>query len=146
MAKILIVYHTQGGNTQKLAMAVKKGASSIGGTRVILKKAKDATLKDLLYCDGIAFGTPDFFSYMAGMLKDFFDRTCYPSEGKVTGKPYVVFVSHGGGGEAIKSVEKLCRRFKFKKIARPLLAEGHPTKKILKKAYGLGRALAEKGE
>lgn len=142
--KILIVYHTQTGNTKKLARQVKMGASRVKETKVILKKAEHATLRDLLYCDGIAFGTPDYFSYMAGMLKDFFDRTCYPSEGKVTGKPYVAFVSHGGGGEAIKSVEKLCRRFKLKRIAPPLCAESTPNKKTLKQAYELGKALAEK--
>lgn len=140
--KILIVYHTQSGNTQKLARAVKKGAASVKGTIAVLKKAQDATLRDLLSSDALAFGTPDFFSYMAGMLKDFFDRTCYPSEGKITGKPYVAFVSHGGGGKAIKSVEKLCRRFKLKKIAPPLLAEEPHTKKTLKQAFELGRKLA----
>ena len=145
MIKILIVYHTQTGNTRKLARAVKKGASSVKGTKVILRKAEDATLKDLLYCDAIAFGTPDYFSYMAGMLKDFFDRTCYPSEGKITGKPYVAFVSHGGGGEAIRSVEKLSRRFKLKKAAPPLLVEEPPTRKTLKRAYALGKTLAKKG-
>lgn len=144
MKKILIVYHTQTGNTKKLARAVRKGASSVRGTRVVLKKAGDATLRDLLSSDGISFGTPDYFQYMAGMLKDFFDRTCYPSEGKITGKPYVAFVSHGGGGKAIKSVEKLCRRFKLKKVAPPLLAEETPTKKILKRAYKLGRTLSSK--
>ncbi|OGW76091.1 MAG: hypothetical protein A2Z72_01870 [Omnitrophica bacterium RBG_13_46_9] len=143
-AKILIVYHTQNGNTKKLADAVRKGASSVKGTKVVLKRAAKATLGDLLYCDGIAFGTPDYFSYMAGMLKDFFDRTCYPSEGKVTGKPYVAFVSHGGGGKAVESVERLCHRFKLKKIAPPLLAEGVPTKMVLGGAYELGKKLAEK--
>jgi len=141
MTKVLIVYHSQGGNTKKIAAAVKKGASSVKGTKVVLKKAQDAALKDLLYCDGVIFGTPDYFSYMAGSLKDFFDRTCYPSEGKITGKPCAVFVSHGGGGEALKSVEKLCRRFKLKRALRPLLAEGKPTKKILKRAYELGKNL-----
>ena len=142
MKKILIVYHTQSGNTAKLAKAVKKGVVSAKGVKAVLKKAQSATLKDLLSCDGIAIGTPDYFDYMAGMLKEFFDRTCYPSEGKVTGKPCVAFVSHGGGGAAIKSVERLCRRFKFKKVARPLLAEEPHNRKTLKKAYKLGRALA----
>jgi len=31
----------------------------------------------------VCFGTPDYFSYMAGMLKDFFDRTFYPTQGRV---------------------------------------------------------------
>ena len=44
---------------------------------------------------------------MAGALKDFFDRTYYPSKGKVSGKPYVCFVSHGGGGKAVASMEKM---------------------------------------
>ena len=144
MKKILVVYHTQKGNTAKLARAVKKGAASVKGVKTVLKKAKDAGLRDLLSSDGIAIGTPDYFDYMAGPLKDFFDRTCYPSEGKVTGKPCIAFVSHGGGGEAIKSVEKLCRRFKFKKISPPLLAEEPHTKKTLKRAYELGRTLAVK--
>ncbi len=143
MKKILIVYHTQTGNTEKLAKAVKRGASSVKGVKAVLKKAGSATLRDLLSCDGIAFGTPDFFSYMAGVLKDFFDRTCYPSEGKITGKPYVAFVSHGGGGEAIKSVEKMCRRFKLKKAAPPLLSEEPPTRDVIRRAYRLGRTLAE---
>ena len=144
MKKILIIYHTQNGNTAKLAKAVRKGTVSVKNTKAIVKKAENATLRDLISCDGIAFGTPDFFSYMAGMLKDFFDRTCYPSEGKITGKPYVAFVSHGGGGDAIKSVEKLCRRFKLKRVAKSLLAEEPHTKKNLKKGYKLGKVLAEK--
>jgi flavorubredoxin len=139
---ILIIYHTQTGNTRKLAVALRNGASSVAGVRAVLKKAGDATLRDLLGADGLAFGTPDFFSYMAGMLKDFFDRTCYLSEGKVTGKPYVAFVSHGGGGSALRSVEKLGRRFAFRKAAPPLLAEEPHGKKDLAKAFNLGRALA----
>ena len=143
MAKVLVVYHSQSGNTATLAKAVGKGAANVKGTQVVVKKALEATLEDLLGCDGVAFGTPDYFSYMAGGLKDFFDRTCYPSEGKVTKKPYVAFVSHGGGGSAIKSVEQLCKRFKLKKVAEPLSAQGEPTPKMLKKAQKLGKSLAE---
>ena len=142
MKKVLIVYHTQSGNTAHLARAVKKGVESLKGVVVVLKKAKDATLGDLLSSDALVFGTPDFFTYMAGMLKDFFDRTCYPSDGKITGKPYVAFVSHGGGGGAIKSVEKLCKRFKLKKVAPSLLAEAPLTEKTLKGAFDLGKKLA----
>jgi len=79
---------------------------------------------------------------MAGALKYFFDRTCYPSEGKIDRRPYVAFVSHGGGGEAIKSLERMCRRFNLKRFSKPLLVEGKPSKKALKKARELGRDLA----
>jgi len=46
MAKVLFVYHTQTGNTEKLALAVKEGMES-SGIDVILKKASEANLEDL---------------------------------------------------------------------------------------------------
>lgn len=142
MAKALVVYHTQTGNTEKLARAVKKGLESCGIT-VVLKKASEASLGDLLSSDGYCFGTPDYFSYMAGALKDFFDRTCYPSEGKITGRPCVCFVSHGGGGKAVSSLKKLANRFRLRQVAKPLLAEGRPKGADLKKARELGEGLAK---
>jgi len=142
MAKVLVVYHTRTGNTEKLALAVKEGAES-SGIDVILKKASEASLEDLLSSDGYCFGTPDYFSYMAGMLKDFFDRTCYSSEGKITNRPYVCFVSHGGGAKAVGSLEKMGERFKLRKITEPLLVEGKPKKEDLQKAKELGKKLAK---
>ena len=142
MAKVLVVYHTQTRNTEKLALAVKEGIGSCG-IDVILKKASEANLKDLLSSDGYCFGTPDYFSYMAGALKDLFDRTCYPSEGKIVNRPYVCFVSHGGGGKAVGSLEKMAKRFKLKKITEPLLVEGKPKKEDLQKAKELGKKLAK---
>jgi len=142
MVRALVVYHTQTGNTEKIAFAVKEGIESYG-VDVVLKKATEANLKDLLGCDGYCFGTPDYFSYMAGALKDFFDRTCYPSEGKITGRPYICFVSHGGGGKAVEGLEKMAKRFKLKRITEPLLIEGEPKKETLEKAKELGKRLTE---
>ena len=99
MAKILIVYHSRTGNTEKMAKAVAEGAAGIEHTELIVRKAFDASLEDLLYCDGIAIGTPENFGYMSGAMKDFFDRTFYPSQGKVFKKPYVIFISAGNDGD-----------------------------------------------
>src|SRR5512136_5096 len=99
-----------------MAKAFEEGARSITGTDVVLKKAFDATLEDLLSCDAIALGSADYFSYIAGALKDFFDRTYYPSQGKVTGKPYAAFATGGRGGEkALDALDRICVSFKFKK-------------------------------
>lgn len=144
MRKILIVYHSMSGNTRAAAQLVAQGARAVQGTRVQAKEGLKAGVNDLLSCDGIAVGTPDYFDYMAGGLKDFFDRTCYPTEGNVTGKPCVIFVTHGGGGKAVQSVKKVCRRFKFKLVAPPVLIENMPKSKAAqKKLMDLGRALAE---
>lgn len=142
MPNILVVYHSQSGNTEVAAKAVAKGAKEVKGMNVVVKEGLKATAKDLLDCDGIAIGTPDYFSYMAGGLKDFFDRTFYPTQGKVTDKPYVAFVTHGGGGDAYKSVESMCRTFKFKKIADTVLVENRPDKKKIVELEQLGKKLA----
>jgi multimeric flavodoxin WrbA len=143
MSKILVVYHSQSGNTKAAAELVAAGASSIEGAEVEIKEALKTASKDLLNCDGIAVGTPDYFGYMAGGLKDFFDRTYYSTQGRVAGKPCAIFVTHGGGGKAVKSVRKICQTFKFKIVGEPVLVAGRPKGQSKEQLIALGKALAE---
>ena len=48
ISKILVMYRSLSGNTENMTKAFAKGASSVSGTDVILKKTFDATLADLL--------------------------------------------------------------------------------------------------
>jgi multimeric flavodoxin WrbA len=143
MARVLIVYHTISGNTEKMAQAFTEGAKSVQGTEVVIKKAFEATLEDLLACDAVAFGSADYFSYIAGALKDFFDRTYYPSQGKVAGKPYAAFATGGGGGEtALAVLDRLCGSFKFRKAAEGVAAVMSPSSETLAKCKEAGKKLA----
>ena len=143
MAKVLIVYHTLSGNTEKMAKAFAEGAKSVQGTEVVLKKALDATLEDLLGCDAIALGSADYFSYIAGALKDFFDRTFYLSQGKVAGKPYAAFATGGRGGEvALEVLDHLCGSFKFKKAVEGVAVAGAPPAEVLAKCAEAAKKLA----
>ncbi len=144
MPKIIIVSHSQSGNTEHAAGIVAEGARTVEGVEVLSKPALEATADDLLECDGIGIGTPDYFSYMAGGLKDFFDRTFYPTKGQVVDKPCVIFVTHGGGGTpAAKSVQSICRSFKFKQVTEPVLVRGRPDESSKESLIELGRSLAE---
>ena len=143
MTKILIVYHSQTGNTAKMAQAVAEGARLIENTEVLLRKAQEASAEDLLAADGLALGTPENFGYMSGMIKDFFDRTYYATQDKVFRKPYVVFISAGNDGEgALKSVERIALGYKFKKVSEPVLAAGAVTEDVLEQCRNLGGVLA----
>ena len=143
MAKILIVYHSQSGNTQKMAQAVAEGAKSIEGVEVILKKAADATLEDLLTADGLAIGTPENFGYMSGMVKDFFDRTYVGAQEKVFRKPFVVFISAGNDGNgALRAIERIALGYKFKTVYQPVIARGEITQEILDQYFELGATIA----
>lgn len=143
MATVLVVYHSLGGNTKQMAEEVAQGARSVAGTTAVVKTGIEATLDDLLGCDGIALGSPDYFSYMAGGMKDFFDRTYYPSQGKVTGKPAVIFGSAGGPPDTVLScLEKALGWFKLKKV-EAVGASGGVGPEVLADCKELGRKLAE---
>lgn len=141
MGTVLVVYHSQGGNTKAAALAVGQGAQEWADV-VVVKEALEATKEDLLSCDAIAVGTPDYFSYMAGGLKDFFDRTFYPTQGQVTDKPCGIFVTHGGGGKAVESVKSVCGTFKFKMVGDPVLVKNAPDAEAENRLAELGRLLA----
>ena len=142
MAKVLVVYYTLGGNTKAAAECVADGARAVEGCEVVVRPALEAGTEDLLGCDAIAVGTPDYFSYMAGGLKDFFDRTYYPTQGKVTDKPCGIFVTHGGGGAAVKSVKDICRSFKFRLVSEPVLVKNAPDEAAAMQLKKLGELLA----
>jgi len=141
MSKVLVVYCSMSGNTKAAAEAIAEGART-AGARVTLKKGADAQPKDLLECDAVALGSYDAFSYMGGGLKDFLDRAFYPTQGQVTDKPYAAFLTHGGGGKAIESIESIAQSFKFKKAAKPVLVKGKPEGQAIVDLKALGAKLA----
>ena len=94
-------------------------------------------------CDAILIGTANYFSYEAGMVKDFFDRTFFTLKGKVDGKPYATFGSAGNGGDkALNSLNKLCDNLGLKKAADSVLAFREPTSEVLNASRALGNKIA----
>jgi len=143
MAKVLVVYHSLSGNTKKMAEAVAEGAKAAGAA-VAVKTGIEAGVDDLLGCDAVALGSPDYFSYIAGGLKDFLDRTYYPTQGKVTGKPAGVFASAGGPpAKVVGILQQALGWFKLKQVAEPVGCSGAPSEEALSGCKALGRALAE---
>ncbi|CAM5272636.1 flavodoxin family protein [Thauera mechernichensis] len=140
---LLIVYHTQSGNTGQLAQAVLRGAGQVAEVDAVLLRAFDAGTEDLLRCDGLLLGTPENFGYMSGALKDFFDRTYYPCEGKLTGLPYAVFVSAGNDGTgAVREIGRIANGYGWKQVAEALIVRKSITPQALTDAEELGEAMA----
>ena len=103
----------------------------------------EANYKDLLWADGVIFGTPENFGYMSGILKDFFDRTFYEVEGKVDGLPFAVFISAGTDGQgAVESIRRICRGYKFREVQEPLVIVGNFSDSIILKCEELGMSMA----
>jgi len=143
MAKLLIVYYSRTGNTEAMAQAISEGAQSAGHT-VTLKKPDEATGDDLLNCDASAFGTPNYFGYMAGTMKDFFDQIWSTHRDSAANKPYASFGSAGGGGrQALDSIDRVCSSFGLKKASEGVVAARKPSSEVLEQCKELGKKLAQ---
>lgn len=141
MAKVLVAYYSKTGNTKKMAELVAEGARS-AGAEVDLLQADQVDFTTLPEYDGFALGSPDYFSYMAGQLKIFFDEAL-AYKGQLSGKPAVCFVSHGGGGKAIESVERLTQAVGLNQVGEGVLAKGAPTGETAEACRSLGEKLVE---
>jgi len=100
MAKILIVYYSRTGNTEKMAKLIKDGVLS-EGVEAELKKVEDTTVGDLLSSDGIIMGSPTYYGSMAAELKKLIDDSV-SHHGNLDGKVGAAFSSSanvGGGNE-----------------------------------------------
>ncbi len=141
---LLIVYHTQTGNTLKLAEAARRGAAQFADeVEVRFLTAFQAGLDDLLWCHGLLLGTPENFGCLSGGMKDFLDRTYYPAQGKVEGLPYAMFVSAGNDGTgAVAAMERIARGYALKKIHEPVIARQAVSPAHLAACEELGQALA----
>jgi NAD(P)H-dependent FMN reductase len=141
--RLLVVFHSQGGSLSRMSDAVVRGASRVEEVEVRARRALEAGLDDLLWAQAVLFGTPENFGYMSGALKDFFDRTFYPAQGRVNGLPYALFVKAGNDGSgAVTSIERIVRGYPLRKIAEPLVVRGDVTDPDLARCEELGETVA----
>jgi len=142
---LLIVYHSQSGTTSQMADAVIAGARSedVDNVEVRVKPALEADADDLLWCDGFLLGTPENFGYMSGAMKYFLDRSYYPCEGKINGKPYALFVRAGNDGSgAISSMRRILTGLAVREVQEPVLIAGEFDEQRLVECTELGLTLA----
>jgi len=94
MTRVLVVYDSRTGNTEKMAHAVANGARKVEGTEVVVLKVDKASLRDLTGSDAIVIGSPTYYGSMSGKMKSFIDRT-FAVHGKLKGKVGGAFTSSG---------------------------------------------------
>jgi multimeric flavodoxin WrbA len=146
MAKILIVYHSQSGNTEMLARSVAQGVVQTEHAHAIFKHASNVTAQDMRDCDAIVICSPEYFGYMAGAVKDLFDRTYEElrDDAAMYKKPYCVVISAGNDGSfACSHIERICKGYRLKMVQHPIVCKGRVTEEMLTKCVDLGMTVAE---
>ena len=72
--RVLIVYYTKYGNTEKVAKLIAEGISSIDGNEVIINNIKDINLGKEDSYDLILIGSPVHFGKHVGSVKKFINK------------------------------------------------------------------------
>jgi multimeric flavodoxin WrbA len=143
MKHLLVIYHSQSGNTAQLANAIIQGCRAEAEVDARLCRAFDAGLEDLLWADGLLLGTPENFGTMSGALKDFFDRTYYPAQPHEINLPYALFISAGNDGSgAVCQIDRIASGYPLKKIAPPLIVKGEINRDHLLECKEFGLSMA----
>lgn len=143
MKRLLIVYHTQSGSTEQLALAVDDGAREEGGCERRLLRAMEASAADLRWADGVVFCTPENFGYASGGMKDFLDRSFYAVMEAALNRAFALVVSAGNDGSgAVRQMQRILRGYPMREVAEPLIVRGPPQDADLQRARELGAALA----
>ncbi|MCB1474874.1 MAG: NAD(P)H-dependent oxidoreductase [Rhodobiaceae bacterium] len=124
MAKLLIVYHSLTGGSRQMAEAAAAAARE--ETETVLKTAANAKPEDLLGADGYIFCAPENLAAIAGVMKDFFDRSYYPVLGRIEGRPYAQMICAGSDGEnAARQTARIATGWRLKEVQPALIVCTH---------------------
>jgi flavodoxin I len=142
MLKMLIVYYSQTGNTEKMARAIEEGAKSVVGIETEVKYfVKPEELEE---ADAIILGMPTYYHDIGIDMKNLLEAAS-KQEINLKGKVGAAFGSYGWSGEAPNMlVEIMKNRFGMDVIEAALRIKYNPDEKGLDECRELGKKVAEK--
>jgi hypothetical protein len=152
---LLIVWWSRTGASDQLAHAAAEAASTQNDVETIIKRCDGTRPEDVLNASGYLFVAPENLASLAGMMKEFFDRTYYPVLDRINGRPYAQIISAGSDGQgAARQLARIATGWRLRAIAEPvivnvaaqtpeaILAMKRLCESELQRARDLGAALA----
>ena len=148
LAQLTIVYHSQSGRNQTLALQLRDAALSAvaecdNAIYVVLLRAAEACTDDFVASDLLVLVMPENFGNLAGGIKDLFDRVFYPAErAGATAKPYMLVLDTGNSGDgAIARAESIFQGMAAKPVQAPLVLYGEPDEQAIAQVRELAQGL-----
>ena len=141
MKKILVLYYSRTGNTEKMANAVAEGAKSNSDVEVELTYHVDA--ESLGSYDAILVGSPTYHHDVPIDFKNLFEDAAVKGI-SLKGKVGAAFGSYGWSGEAPKLIMDIMKyKFEMQIAEAPLLAKYVPDQNMLNACKALGAKVSE---
>lgn len=144
MMKILVLYYSRTGNTEKMAKTLVEEVRLNQRIDVELMIDFEVQPRNLAEADAIVVGMPTYHHDMTRSIKRLFELVAV--EGiELEGKIGASFGSYGWSGEAPRLIlEIMQNKFKMVVIKPPLLVKYTPDKTKLEKCCELGRKIIQK--
>jgi flavorubredoxin len=141
MKKILVLYYSRTGNTEKMAKSVAEGAQINDNFEIELSFHIDP--QELSAFDAIVVGTPTYHHEMPIDFKKLLEEVAAQGislKGKIVG----TFGSYGWSGEAPKDIlEFMKNKFEMLVVEPPLLVKYVPDERMLAACVDLGKRVSE---
>ncbi len=142
--RVLIVYDTMWGSTEKMARAMLEGVSSEGVEALLFRLPytdRSDILKELLDARGLLIGSSTINNSILPTVSPFLDEL----EGlKPKQKIAATFGSYGWGGGAAKTIEEKLRKAGIAVASEALTVKWVPDKDELGKCFEFGKEFAKK--
>ena len=142
---LLIVAHVPSPNTLALRDAAVVGATSpdIDGVEVVVRTPFEAEPSDVVSADAILLGTTENLGYMAGAMKDFFDRVYYPVQEEKQGLPMGLYIRAGHDGTGTRrAIDTITTGLKWRYVVEPVLCRGDWDPAFVNSCEELGMTMA----
>jgi flavorubredoxin len=142
--RILVVYDTMWGSTEKMAKAIIEGISSIGVDTSLFRlpfSDEGDIIKELLDSKGILIGSSTINNGILPTLSPFLDEMIGL---KPRNKVAATFGSFGWGGGAVKVIDDKLKRAGMEIISPALTVKWVPDEKEIGKCFEFGKEFAKK--
>lgn len=143
--RLLIISHAPSENTRHLLEAVIRGASNpeISNVDVRYSAPLDTRPEDIKTAQAIIIGTTENLGYMAGLIKDVFDRCYYECLETTQGMPFTFYVRAGHDGTGTRrAIESITTGLRWRIVQEPLICRGEFNEEFITQCEELGLAMA----
>jgi flavorubredoxin len=142
--KVLVIYDTMWGSTEKMAKAILEGLIDEGADARLLhlrSNHRSDIIEEMLEARGILLGSPTLNNGMFPTMGDFLT---YMRGLRPKGKIFGLFGSHGWGGGAIKEMRRHLEMEKYEIWEKEFSVQFIPNSEELSSAIHFGKEFAKK--
>ena len=142
--RLLFLSHAPSPNTQRIELAVCEGMAQVTGVSALVAPPLGTHAQDVLDCDGLILLTTENIGYMAGLTKDFFDRSYNELLDQRPGLPVVTLIRAGLDGTGTKrALTGIYSGLGWRSVAEISVLQGAWSDDFIPLARDTGQAMAE---